>query len=267
MNVFLRPYSTLDRVAQAVLLVAVTCGFAGMTYADPAVWIPAATVAPRVSMSPGESSSESGTTLPGESAAPSSPATSPAIAATQPSTDATGLTGADTQPSAAAATQPSAVANGLTGTDPQPLAAAATQPTADVSAPPAAGTSDADSLRQLIGVSPNGLQPVDLPKLPAMSLRGFINPQDGPPRALLQIDQINQTFLVEVGTEIPVTMQGRVSSRASQELVGLPNSGGAPPPPPQNTDTQSQIILKVVHISAEGVTVRAGLIDQTIVIR
>src|SRR5580658_9833138 len=49
-------------------------------------------------------------------------------------------------------------------------------PTTPASSQPAvaAGPSDAEDLRQLIGVRAPGIAPVELPKLPAMTLRGFV---------------------------------------------------------------------------------------------
>jgi hypothetical protein len=190
-------------------------------------------------MDPGESSPQTGLTRPSESAAPAELPVVVAVAAPA------------TQPVVAAPVAPSLVDT--------------TQP--DAAAP---DSSEAQSLKQLIGVTPAGLQPVELQKLPVMSLRGFVQPSDGgQPRALLEINELDRSFLVQVGTEIPVTMQGRLSPIGHNELTGLPQAGGeaAPPPPQQQDAGQSQIILKVLRVTPQGVTVRAGLIDQTIVIR
>jgi hypothetical protein len=149
-----------------------------------------------------------------------------------------------------------------------PTTAPSVAPKGPVDAKPAAtGSSDAESLKQLIGVNPSGLKRADLPKLPVMSLSGFVKPHDGPARALLQIADLNRTFLVEEGTEIPITVAGHISPIGRSELVGL-NQTAAPPAQSNNdANTQSQIILKVVRVSDEGVTVEAGLIDQTIIVR
>jgi hypothetical protein len=124
-----------------------------------------------------------------------------------------------------------------------------------------------EDLRNLIGVNPVGLKRVDVPRMPAMSLRGFIQPRGQPPLALLEIAEMNRVFLVKVGTEIPITVPGRVAPIGRAELSGLnaPNKTAAPAT--RSTDGQSQIILKVLKVSSEGVTVEAGLLAQTIVIK
>jgi len=150
--------------------------------------------------------------------------------------------------------------------DSSTVAADATS-TTSANLPPVPGApSEADSLKTLIGVNSSGVRPQDLPKLPAMSLCGFVQPRNGTAWALLRIEDLNRTFLVQQGTEIPVTVQGRVSPIGRSELVGLGPSAAAPPPA-QDNNAQSQIIFKVTRVSDEGVTVEAGLIDQTIVVR
>jgi hypothetical protein len=150
----------------------------------------------------------------------------------------------------------SAPANGAT---------AATGTSSVPTAPPAV-LSDVESLKELIGVSGPGFKGVDLPKLPAMSLSGFVLLPDNTARALLNIEDLNRTFLVQIGTKIPITVQGRVSPIGRSELTGLGQSPSAAAPA-DTTNTQSQIILEVVDINDQGVTVKAGLIDQTIVVR
>jgi hypothetical protein len=130
----------------------------------------------------------------------------------------------------------------------------------------AGGPSDAEDLRQLIGVRGPGIAPVELPKLPAMSLRGFVKTADGSSFALLEVTDLNRVFLVKKGTEIPITVQGRISPIDQSELTGLGQSA-TPAQQPDETNAQSQIILKIIEVSDEGVIVQAGLNNQTIVIR
>jgi len=143
---------------------------------------------------------------------------------------------------------------------------AATAPAGDSAKPPSAPapTSGGDDLRSLIGVNP-GLKRAEIPRLPAMSLRGFIQPHGGPPQALLEITELNRVFLVQEGTEIPITVAGRVSPVGRAELTGL--GAGKPAGSESGVDAQSQIILTVVKVSGEGVTVKAGLMAQTLIIR
>jgi hypothetical protein len=142
-------------------------------------------------------------------------------------------------------------------------------------APPAANPAESETrpaeagdLRALLGVNP-GLKRADIMRLPTMSLRGFIKPKGQPPMALLEIAELNRNFLVQAGTEIPVTVQGRVNPVGRSELTGLsgPNKTPAAPARPVDATEQSQIILKVVKVSSEGITVEAGLLDQTITVR
>lgn len=130
--------------------------------------------------------------------------------------------------------------------------------------PSATGGSD---LRALIGVNPVGLKRTEVPRLPAMTLRGFIQPQGHPASALLEISELNRVFVVQVGTEIPITVAGRINPVGRGELTGL--NGAQRPAQPQGNanDGQSQVILKVLKITSEGVTVEAGLLAQTIIIR
>ena len=128
---------------------------------------------------------------------------------------------------------------------------------------------DGSDLRTLIGVNPVGLKRVEVPRMPAMSLRGFVKTSGQPPLALLEITDLNRVFLVKVGTEIPLTIAGRISPIGRNELTGLGGPGRTPAAPANAGDgrEQSQIILKVLKVSGEGVTVEAGLLAQTIVIR
>ena len=145
---------------------------------------------------------------------------------------------------------------------------AATAPATDTSkaSDTAPVTAGGDDLRSLIGVNP-GLKRAEIPQIPAMSLRGFIQPHDRLPQALLEITELNRVFLVQEGTEIPITVAGRVSPVGRDELTGLgvakPAGGNTGP----DAQGQSQIILTVVRITGEGVTVKAGLLAQTIIIR
>ena len=135
--------------------------------------------------------------------------------------------------------------------------------------PPAGSNGIGDDLRSLIGVNP-GLKRAEIPRLPAMSLRGFVQPHGGPPQALLEISELNRVFLVQEGTEIPITVAGSISPVGRAELTGLGRQrlpAKAPTPQAHDAQGQSQIILTVVKISNEGVTVKAGLMAQTMIIR
>ena len=162
-----------------------------------------------------------------------------------------------------------------------PLAAAepaeAPKPPADPPAPlaatpPAAAPArqaDSADLRTLIGVNPVGLKRVDIPRMPTMSLRGFVQPHGGLAVALLEIAELNRIFLVQVGTEIPILVPGRISPVGRAELTGLISPGKFPTTQPRSPEgkEQSQIVLKVLKVSNEGVLVEAGLLGQTIIIR
>ena len=126
---------------------------------------------------------------------------------------------------------------------------------------------DGEDLRTLIGVNPVGLKRVDVPRMPAMTLRGFIQPRGQPPLALLEIAELNRVFLVKVGTEIPINVAGRVTPVGRGELSGLNTQNKQNAPVARTNEGQSQIILKVLKVSGEGVTVEAGLLAQTIIIR
>jgi hypothetical protein len=80
---------------------------------------------------------------------------------------------------------------------------------------------------------------------------------------------LNRVFLVQKGTEIPVMVQGRLSPLGRNELTGLAGSGDASSAAGRNDNAneQSQIILEVLKVTNEGVTVKAGLLAQTIIIR
>ncbi|MGA2499958.1 MAG: hypothetical protein ABSH20_19645 [Tepidisphaeraceae bacterium] len=122
-----------------------------------------------------------------------------------------------------------------------------------------------DDLRWLLGVNP-GTKRVDLPHMPAMSLRGFIKPDGAKPLALLEVAEANRVFLVQVGTEIPITVAGRIAPAGHGELSGLDDPSKTPVAVTRGGE-QSQIILKVLKISEEGVVVEAGLLAQTMIIR
>jgi hypothetical protein len=147
-----------------------------------------------------------------------------------------------------------------------PSAGDANPPATEPSLSPDAGSED---LRSLIGVNPTGLRHVDVPQVPSMALRGYIQ-QGNRAMALLELTDLKRIFLVQEGTEIPVTVSGTVTPTGHGELTGLddlskPNDNQNNNAPAQQT--QSQIILKVLRISDEGVTVTAGMERQTIIIR
>ena len=85
--------------------------------------------------------------------------------------------------------------------------------------------------------------------------------------ALLEIGELNRTFLVQVGTEIPITIAGRISPLGRSELTGLGGAIKASGIRANEGEGQSQIVLKVIKVTGEGVTVEAGLLAQTIIIR
>jgi hypothetical protein len=115
-----------------------------------------------------------------------------------------------------------------------------------------------------------GAKRVDVPRLPSMSLQGYIQAKGRPPAAVVEMKELNRVFVVRVGTEIPVTIPGRLTPLGRAELTGLapPGSAGSQPVRPVvNSGEQTQVILKVTKISPDGVVVEAGLLAQTIFIR
>jgi hypothetical protein len=106
-----------------------------------------------------------------------------------------------------------------------------------------------------------------MPHLPAMSLRGFIQPRGRTPMALLEIKDLDRQFLVQAGTEIPITVSGRVTPIGRDELSGLPGQAKATGTAITTSDIQSQIIMKVIKVSSEGVTIETGLMAQSIIVR
>ena len=126
---------------------------------------------------------------------------------------------------------------------------------------PQAGT----DLRSLIGVNAGGAKRTEGPRLPVMSLRGFVKPHGQSPLALIEIAEFNRTFLVQVGSEIPITIASRLLSAGREELTGL--SGSSKSGPARSADSQSQIILKVTKVNSEGVTVEAEQLGQVLIIR
>jgi hypothetical protein len=154
----------------------------------------------------------------------------------------------------------------------------AAAPSADAAASPAAPGSDAttqptgEDLRTAIGVNPNGPKAVDVPEVPEMSVVGFVQPHDRPAMALLELadkrgSDLKRIYLVKVGTEIPVTISGRVNPVGHNELTGL--SDAARPAPIRSDDDsgqETQIILTVTKVTQDGVTVKAGLLSKTIVV-
>lgn len=144
---------------------------------------------------------------------------------------------------------------------------AAARPAPQPSAPPPA-TTEADDLRMAIGINPTGLRRVDVPRVPSMTMRGYVQPRGSEPMALLEITESNRIYLVQKGTQIPVTVTGKVSPIGHAELTGLSDAAKpAAAPSPADDKEQSQIILKVVGVSREGVTVETGTLAQTMVIR
>jgi len=150
----------------------------------------------------------------------------------------------------------------------EPVNHASSAPAGASSKPPettAAGGSG-DDLRSLIGVNP-GLKRAEIPRLPVMSVRGFIQQQGRPTLALLEISELNRVFLVAEGTKIPITVAGRVTPVGRAELTGLGTAKPTGPETGTDAQSQSQIILTVEKVTSEGVTVNAGLLAQTMIIR
>jgi len=128
-------------------------------------------------------------------------------------------------------------------------------------------TAGGEDLRSLLGVNPVGLKRVDIPRMPALALRGYVEPRGQVPQALLEIAELNRVFLIQVGTEIPITIPGRLSPVGHTELTGLNDAAKPAADAARQGEGQSQIILKVLKITSQGVTVEAGLLGQTIIIR
>ena len=136
------------------------------------------------------------------------------------------------------------------------------------SAPPAS-TQPAPDLRQLMGVvNPEGIKRVEVPEIPNMALRGFIKPHDGEPVALLELTDRKELIFVQKGTQIPITVSGHVQAIGHSELSGLDDGSRVPGTvnPVSSGPEQSQIILEVTNLTAEGVTVTAGQERQSIII-
>jgi len=139
-----------------------------------------------------------------------------------------------------------------------------TQPTAQTPPTPPVG-----DLRSLIGVNPEGMKRVDVPQIPNMALRGFVQRRGADPIALIELTDLKQLVLVHKGTEIPITVAGHVTPAGHSELPGLDDASHVPGTadtaggPPE----QSQIILKVIEVTEDGVTVTAGIERQTIFVR
>jgi hypothetical protein len=136
----------------------------------------------------------------------------------------------------------------------------------------AAAQQNSTDLRTAIGVNPNGPKSVEVPKVPAMAVVGFVQPQNRPPMALLELADkqdsgLKRIYLVKVGTEIPVTVSGRISPVGRGELTGL-SDAARPAAPVQRDDSgeETQIILTVTNVTQDGVTVKAGLLAKTIVV-
>jgi hypothetical protein len=148
---------------------------------------------------------------------------------------------------------------------------AGTTPEAVQGADAAAQQNPAD-LRTAIGVNPNGPKLVEVPKVPAMSVVGYVQPHNRPPMALLELADkqdaaLKHIYLVKVGTEIPVTISGRIFPVGRGELTGL-SDAARPSAPVQRDDAgeETQIILTVTNVTQDGVTVKAGLLAKTIVV-
>jgi len=161
-----------------------------------------------------------------------------------------------------------AVAAATGNGDPQPPQ---TQPSTQPATSPPSRATDAQpakgDLRELIGVNPAGLKRVELPRIPTMTVRGYINANGRGPTALLEITELNRVFLVHEGTEIPIMVQGRITPLGRSELTGLVDQARPANSAGENAGEQSQIILTVLKVSNEGVTVKAGLNSQTLIIR
>ena len=105
-----------------------------------------------------------------------------------------------------------------------------------------------------------------------MSVVGFVQPHDRPAITLLELadkrgSDVKRIYLVKVGTEIPVTISGRVTPIGHNELTGLSDAARpAPARPIDDANQETQIILTVTRVTQDGVTVKAGLLSKTIVV-
>jgi hypothetical protein len=115
---------------------------------------------------------------------------------------------------------------------------------------------DKDRLKRLAFGAGAGVQKVEPPQLPVMSLRGYIRSNGRPPAALLEIKDVGR-YVVREGDHIPV-MVNMVYSPA-----GPPDAKAARP----ETRGTRQILLLVKSVSAEGVVLETGVLAQTLVIR
>lgn len=126
----------------------------------------------------------------------------------------------------------------------------------------------AEDLRALIGVQLSGRRHVEVPKLPPISVQGYVHADGGDPMALLQIGDAHKVYLVQKGTEISITVAGDVTPVGKNELTGLPGPKGSDTPAeaaPKGAQ-ESLVILKVQKITNEGVILETGL-AQTLTVR
>lgn len=123
-------------------------------------------------------------------------------------------------------------------------------------------------LRALIGVQLSGRRHVEVPKLPSISVQGYVHADGLEPMVLLQIGDGHKVYLVQRGTEIPIIVAGDVTPVGRNELTGLPGSKGTDTPAEATSKgaQESVVILKVQRITKEGVILDTGL-AQTLTVR
>lgn len=143
-----------------------------------------------------------------------------------------------------------------------------TAPERDADPSPLPPDNRAEDLRPLLGVQLSGHRRVELPKLPPITIQGFVRANGGEPMALLEIGDTHRAYLVQKGSEISINVPGDVTPQGKNELTGLPGPKGSETTadaPPKDT-RETSVILKVVQITNEGVILETDL-AQTLTVR
>jgi hypothetical protein len=139
-----------------------------------------------------------------------------------------------------------------------------------------AAPDEGGSLRdRILGPVGGGPPRVEVVRLPEMSMKGYLEVVGRNPVALLQIQGIAQPVRVRKGDLIPVVVVGRIVSAnplpARPPVSGGGASGRETPasvaPGSPAAGEQTQVYLKVLEVTAEGVTVEAELLSQRLMIR
>lgn len=135
-------------------------------------------------------------------------------------------------------------------------------------AAPSQAVGSVGDLRTLLGVQLSGHRHVEVPKLPPISVQGYVHADGGEQMALLQIGDARRVYLVKKNTEIPITVAGNVTPVGKNELTGLPGPKGSDIPAdaaPKGAQ-ESVVILKVLQITTGGVILETGL-AETLTVR